>query len=480
MNYLGLLVVFGYILFAILALLALGFTAWVFVHSDARIVEASQPIFLVIIAMGSLIMSASIIPMSMDDERYSQKAVDVACNATPWLFFIGFCLVFAALSSKLYRINRLVQGGMRFSKERVTVKDVMRPFACLTILNLAVLICWATISPLEYVRRNQEGTDPWNRVISTYGACVSSNDVKSTPFLASLGLINFGALLVANIQAYKTRSIRTEYSESKYVALSIISMTQAGLIGLPVLLLVEEEPRVNYVVNILLVFVINLALLLFIFWPKVYYNIRKRNADSRRSSHGVSFRNRNSGLDAFFRSSSLRGFSGGDTPSGSFGLASPEKVRLSSHDDAEYPQQQTTLASDVASIRILAMEAELRSKELKVRQCSTEATTTSNVGDSGGERKVAGREWAGSMLSERESDTEMAESTSMTTSTHAAESSSESKLTHVEWEIPESATEAFGTKCARASNGAARKPADVEWAGSIQSGTESDDETLDA
>jgi hypothetical protein len=59
---------------------------------------------------------------------------------------------------------------------------------------------------------------------------------------------------------------------------------------------------------------------------------------------------------------------------------------LSSHADAEYPQQQTMLASDVASIRVLAImeEAELRSKEQKKveQKYSSEATiTTSKAAD---------------------------------------------------------------------------------------------------
>jgi hypothetical protein len=67
MNYLGSLVILGSILFAMLALLVLAFTAWVFKHAEARIVRASQPFFLVIIFVGSLVMSASIIPMSIGE-----------------------------------------------------------------------------------------------------------------------------------------------------------------------------------------------------------------------------------------------------------------------------------------------------------------------------------------------------------------------------------------------------------------------------
>jgi hypothetical protein len=100
----------------------------------------------------------------------------------------------------------------------------------------------------------------------------------------SLGIINLGALIVANIQAYKTRHVQTEYSESKYIALSLISMTQGWAIGLPVLSLVEEVPQVNYLVRVLLVFVINAALLLFIFLPKVMYYRRNGNGRPARQS----------------------------------------------------------------------------------------------------------------------------------------------------------------------------------------------------
>jgi hypothetical protein len=181
-------------------------------------------------------------------------------------------------------------------------------------------------------------------------------------------------------------------------------MTQAGLIGLPVLLLAEDDPHVNYVVHILLVFVMNVALLLFIFWPKVgYYYMRKNRtaldaSRNRSAQQRVPYRDSHSGLDAFVRSSSLRGFSlhdrgSNDNPSASgnvFGRsATPEEdVGFPSDDDAEclQQQQQTMLASDVASIRVLAMQAELRSKELTVEQCS---------GHSSDESKVADLEWAG-------------------------------------------------------------------------------------
>jgi gamma-aminobutyric acid type B receptor len=215
-NYLGGLRYFGYGLFGLIAVLSLVMIVWVIKRLETRIVRSSQPFFLSMVALGVLVMCSSIVPMSMDDENFSVDTVSTACNVTPWLVSMGFILVFSALYSNLRRVNRLVQSAQRLSKEKVTTKDVMMPFLTLTTANLTILISWSTIAPLEFERMDHPGTDPWNRVISTYGSCVSSSgDVSSVSFISTISTLNFGALLVANIQAYQGRQIRSEYSESK-------------------------------------------------------------------------------------------------------------------------------------------------------------------------------------------------------------------------------------------------------------------------
>jgi len=52
-------------------------------------------------------MGASIIPLSFDDEIASDKGCSIACMSIPWLLCTGFSMSFAALSSKLRRINKL-------------------------------------------------------------------------------------------------------------------------------------------------------------------------------------------------------------------------------------------------------------------------------------------------------------------------------------------------------------------------------------
>jgi hypothetical protein len=271
-NYIGNLRFVGYFFSALLTLGVFGVFGWITIYRNTRIVKAAQPFFLTLIASGVLLMSASLVPISMDDELFSVRAVSIACNVTPWLLTQGFVLVFSALFSKLWRVNRLVRLAQRFSKEKITTtRDVMLPFIFMTSANLIILACWTAIAPLEFVRLEHEGTDPWNRVISTYGQCTSEAGKSSAPYVTALCLLNFGALVIANFQAYKNRDIRTEFSESKYIAIVLASMTQAGFVGIPVMIVLNDQPQVEYVIRAPLIFITSAAILGFIFAPKIWY-----------------------------------------------------------------------------------------------------------------------------------------------------------------------------------------------------------------
>lgn len=96
---------------------------------------------------------------------------------------------------------------------------------------------------------------------------------------------------MANYQAFRTRRVKSVLSESKFIAITVVSITQAALVGLPVLLLVEEEPRAHYVVQVLLVFCVCMAVIGFIFIPKVMANGSAVDTlDARSSNIGASLR----------------------------------------------------------------------------------------------------------------------------------------------------------------------------------------------
>ena len=281
-NLLDELVVVGYTLFGIIAGLSVLSAAWTLWKRRVRVVRASQPIFLVMIATGTLLLGFSVVPLSLDDSRegFTKRQGQIMCMSVPWLASLGFTITFSALFSKTWRINRIFHGRDRFSRVRVTERDVMVPLVVLLSFNLVVLTCWTIISPLEYRRESHEGTDGWNRVISTYGSCRAPVNSVSWSYMVLLGVINLGVLVIANWQAYEARSIQSEFSESRYIAVVMASMLQACFSGLPILFLVRELPQAYYLILTFMVFIICLAILLLIFVPKIVYERSLRKEDS--------------------------------------------------------------------------------------------------------------------------------------------------------------------------------------------------------
>lgn len=292
MNYIGNLAILGYVLFALIAICSIGFAAWTWWNKDTRVVRASQPLFLGMICCGTFIMACAIIPLTIDDGRFDSRANDVACMSIPWLMSIGFTTTFAALFSKTWRVNKIFHNPSRFSRIKVTAKDVIGPYMVLLAVNVIVLSCWTAIAPLVYDRFYHAGTDSWNREISSYGLCHSASDAKGgfVPYLVIIGVVNVGVLILANIQSYQARSIRTEFSESKYITVIMVSMLQAFAIGIPVILLVWDLPQVFFMVLVCLISVICFAVLLFMFLPKIVI-LKEKKAQQKKKEERQSARN---------------------------------------------------------------------------------------------------------------------------------------------------------------------------------------------
>lgn len=277
----------GVALYTIILATALTCLIWTFTKRKVRVVRASQPIFLGMVAIGAGIMGSALVPLSFDDTQldsmHSTKG-NVMCMAVPWLSCVGFAVAFSALFTKTLRINRIFHGRMA-AYERVTVRvrDVMGPFGVLVGANVVILLAWTLLNPLQYVRKPHEGTDLYNRVISYYGTCRSQRG-SSAPYLAMLFVVNLSLLIVANIQAYQARSIQSEFAESKYIATAMVSFLQAGFTGIPILFVVREIPQAFYLILVFMIFIVSMATLLLIFVPKILFErqYQSKTPDQRR------------------------------------------------------------------------------------------------------------------------------------------------------------------------------------------------------
>mmetsp|Transcript_22638 Transcript_22638/g.49454 ORF Transcript_22638/g.49454 Transcript_22638/m.49454 type:complete len:890 (-) Transcript_22638:340-3009(-) len=279
-NYLGSLSSLGYCLYGVVLCLAVAFCGWTYWNRRVRVVKVAQPGFLVMIASGVAILGAAMIPLGIDDENATNG--QAICMSPIWLLFLGFTITFSALFAKLWRVNRLFQRSERFARSKVTSLDVLSPFIVLLTLNFAILLTWTLVDPLYFERRNNAGTDAWNRVIATYGTCVGDN---AWAYVSPLVFLNGSILLVANLQAYRARNIQSEFSESKYVAMAVACLLQASLIGVPILFVVKDEPQAWYLSLVFIIFIVAITTLLLIFVPKIHtarlHSLRSESSQNR-------------------------------------------------------------------------------------------------------------------------------------------------------------------------------------------------------
>jgi hypothetical protein len=250
-------------------LFSLFWIVWTSVYRQKDVVLASQPIFLLQLCVGALIMATTIIPRGFQ-EPMEKSTLDVGCMAVPWLFTIGFVTAFSALISKTWRLNRLFKSGARFRRISIQPKDVILPFILLMGLSLVILIAWTIVSPLEWQRRDLDNFDQFGRNTESIGGCYvcSGSNIPPLYFAVPLFAIEAVSVVIACHQSTRSRHIPTVYNESFYLFVTMGSILETFLLGLPIMFMVRDTPGPRFLVESLLLFILCLAVLAPIFWPK--------------------------------------------------------------------------------------------------------------------------------------------------------------------------------------------------------------------
>ena len=151
--------IMGFFFFAVTAVAALGACAWTYHNRQVRVVHASQPGFLYMVAAGILLLGSAMIPLSFDDggHEYDNRGnLDLSltadqdetrrvaiCMSVPWCALMGFSLVFASLFSKTWRINRIFL-SKSFKRVQINARQALMPCLLVMGLNLVFLVCWVS------------------------------------------------------------------------------------------------------------------------------------------------------------------------------------------------------------------------------------------------------------------------------------------------------------------------------------------------
>uniref|UniRef100_A0A6U3DGF0 G-protein coupled receptors family 3 profile domain-containing protein n=1 Tax=Entomoneis paludosa TaxID=265537 RepID=A0A6U3DGF0_9STRA len=284
LNHLDGVAAFGYTSAALVIMTSLSFGAWVARRRKARVVLVLQPVFLITLALGVLLIGAALIPFSIDDGVASHRGCDIACMAKPWLLSHGVIISVAALFCKLLRINRVVQGMEQHqTRLKIEPKDVILPASIFVLLNFVFMVIWTVADPMHW-ERFEVDQQPWN----TYGKCHLGDGTVGKVMFGLVVAVCTVSFIMTCWQAFRARNISSEFSESRYLGIAIYSWVQLCVVGVPVYFLVDEDDVVvKYSLIVGLLLAVCMSMLLVVFVPILAYKERQR---SRRESSGTGVR----------------------------------------------------------------------------------------------------------------------------------------------------------------------------------------------
>lgn len=250
--------------------------AFVCVLKKDVVVKASQPEFLYLLCLGAFLLSSAIFPMSFDESYgWSESQLDKGCMAVPWLIFSGYLVIYLALFTKLWRLQKV----MSFRRQKVTVFHVMGPFAVFSLSCLAVLIAFTVTSPWQWERTFVTDFPP-----ETLGKCESDHAPLYMGVLAGLCLL---ATLLAAWMCSKVKDIQGEFSDSQAVFYILFTHFQSIVVGLPVIIiLVDQSPTVFYLGTSLLLSTVSSSSVGFVLIPKAMDYYRRKFQPTEQSGRG--------------------------------------------------------------------------------------------------------------------------------------------------------------------------------------------------
>jgi len=214
--------------------MALSFGIWTYLHRKTRIVRASQPFFLYLLIFGVLLYVLSIVPLTKfhtveeeayikplseqrhqadHDDEYGKSRGDIDCTVVVWLASLGFSIAYSALFAKTYRINKIMRSAKKLRRIKLTVKDTLTPVIVVFACNIVVLTVMSIYAPVEHSYFVQE-YDQFDRPIKAYAYCDFGNPA-TLPYSIILVVIDIGIMLLATYQAWRSRNLSTEFSETK-------------------------------------------------------------------------------------------------------------------------------------------------------------------------------------------------------------------------------------------------------------------------
>lgn len=247
--------IMGYTLMSIALLGAIVSVLWVYHHQTHRVVRASQPVFLYLIAFGAAVEALTIAAISNDESYgWSIESLSIACMVAPWLLASGHIIIYSALFTKLWRINKVLQ----FSRRKVNVSHVAAPMVLIVILALLVLSLWTVLDPLVWTR--VEINDVTGESI---GECSCE---RFAAYIVPLLILMLIPTVLTALMAWKTMDVDEAYAESRWIFTLILVQLEVVVIAVPLVFILRDvSTGGRYLGSMFMLWVFPMSTLILIF-----------------------------------------------------------------------------------------------------------------------------------------------------------------------------------------------------------------------
>ncbi len=232
------------------------FTIWTMINHNTKIIRRSQPQFLYILSTGCILSGFVPIVITMESSQ--------TCQTAWMLYAVGFSISIGSLSAKTLRVWRITKAASNLRAYRLSLVDALPPLLFILIIDVVIASLMIQQGDVDWVEI-ELSTDSYGRVLEKEFRCQSKGPVFSAFLLVNIAILTFLATI-----CYRARNINSDFSESKYVSMSLASSLQIAVLGFLLIAISDNTPAVEYLMVSLMTLVIAVSILYLVFVPKMY------------------------------------------------------------------------------------------------------------------------------------------------------------------------------------------------------------------
>lgn len=135
---------------------------------------------------------------------------------------------------------------------------------------MTILAVWTGVAPWKWQRVPADGgVDEYGRATETYGTCASDKEKETWAkvFGSLLAVVNVCPVFFSAYQSFRGRNLPMEFNESRYLFITMTSLMETFLIGLPIIF-ISIQPTAVFITRAAVICLACMAILLPLFIPK--------------------------------------------------------------------------------------------------------------------------------------------------------------------------------------------------------------------